>query len=43
MATGEWDRRTLLAWVVWAPLLLTSRGAVAAESAVAVLQIDGMT
>jgi hypothetical protein len=38
-----WDRRTFLAWGMGAPFLLALRRAVASETAVAVLRIDGMT
>lgn len=37
------DRRTFLIWGIQASLLLPFRQAVASESAVAFLRIDGMT
>ena len=42
-ARSAWDRRTFLAWVVGAPLFIAVRRAVASETVVAVLRIDGMT
>ncbi len=42
-ARSEWDRRTFLTLVVGAPLFIAVRRAVASETAVAVLRIDGMT
>ena len=39
----QWDRRTFLTWGISASLLLAFRHAVASETAVAFLQIDGMT
>ena len=37
------DRRTFLALSLGGPLLLALRRAVASETAIAILQIDGMT
>ena len=39
----QWDRRTFLRWGISASLLLPFRQAVVSETAVAFLQIDGMT
>lgn len=43
MARQGWDRRTFLAWGVGGPLLLALGRAVASETGVTVLRIDGMT
>lgn len=42
-AWHEWDRRTFLTWGLGASFLLALRQAHASETAVASLQIDGMT
>jgi hypothetical protein len=39
----QWDRRTFLAWGIATFLTLAASGPVAAETALAVLHIDGMT
>ncbi|VUZ85002.1 hypothetical protein MELA_01377 [Candidatus Methylomirabilis lanthanidiphila] len=39
----QWDRRTFLTWGIGASLLLAFRQTAASRTAVAFLQIDGMT